>query len=74
MLCVPAADGTPLFLPVSDAEILFGRLLDKSECLLELSNLRFQELFRQYITQYCEDKTYCPLVAICRRQSEPEAW
>ena len=74
MLYVPAADGAPLLLPVSDAEILFARRLDKSECLLELSNLRFQELFKKYITQYCDDKTHCPLLAVCQKQSAPETW
>ncbi len=74
LLYVPDADGTPLLLPVADAEILFARRLDKSECLLELSNLRFQELFRRYIAQYCDDKAHCPLLTICEKQSEPESW
>lgn len=68
MLCVAAADGSPLLLPVSDAEILFARCLDKSECLVEISNLRFQDLFRLYISQYCEDKTSCPLLRIYEKQ------
>ena len=74
LLYAPAMDGTPLLLPAADAEIIFARRLDKSECLLEMSNLRFQELFKQYITHYCDDKTHCPLLAICEKQSEPESW
>jgi len=48
-LYVPAVDGSPLLLPVSDAEILFSRRIDKSECLLEISNVRFQALFRRLL-------------------------
>lgn len=70
MLYVAAVDGSPLLLPVSDAEILFARRLDKTECLIEISNLRFQELFRLYISPYCEDKTHCPLLGICEKQEK----
>ena len=66
-LYVPAADGSPLLLPVSDAEILFSRRIDKSECLLEISNVRFQALFRGYIMRHYPDATSCPLLIFCKR-------
>lgn len=66
-LYVPAADGSPLLLPVSDAEILFSRRIDKSECLLEISNVRFQALFRGYIMRHCPDTISCPLLIFCKQ-------
>lgn len=65
-LYVPAADGTPLLLPVSDAETLFSCRIDKSECLLEISNVRFQALFRGYIMQHSPENLSCPLLIFCK--------
>lgn len=65
ILYVPAADGTPIFLPVSDAEILFARRLDLSECLLSCSNLRFQALFQRYLPSPQPEHVCCPLAAVC---------
>ena len=66
-LYVPAVDGSPLLLPVSDAEILFSRRIDKSECLLEISNVRFQALFRGYFMQHYPDMVSCPLLIFCKQ-------
>ena len=65
-LYVSDSEGTPLLLPVSDAKILFSRAIDKSECLLEISNLRFQALFQDYIMLRHHDSTQCPLLTFCK--------
>lgn len=65
-LYTPASDGTPLLLPISDAQILFSRTIDKSECLLGISNLRFQTLFQRYIMPRRHDNTQCPLLIFCK--------
>lgn len=49
-LCtVRSDDATPILLPEHDAEILFGRLIDRSECIADLSNARFLELYKPWI-------------------------
>lgn len=42
--------GAPLLLPHHDAALLFGRI-DKSDCLMELSNLMFREIFKPWFQQ-----------------------
>jgi len=71
-LYAPGADGRPLFFPVSDAEIVYGRTLDKSECLLSMSNARFEELFSFYFKEFNEEGTQCPLLKVCAEQSKQE--
>ena len=50
-LFVPASSGQPVLLPIHDAEIIFGLLIDKSECLGVMGNLRFAEFYRKWIAQ-----------------------
>lgn len=49
-LFVPASSGWPVLLPIHDAEIIFGLLIDKSECLGRMGNLLFGELYRKWLT------------------------
>lgn len=74
MLCAIKEDGAPVLLPVSDAKLLFAQCIDKTECLLILSNLLFQEIYKDYISCFYKDKIQCPLLAICQNQSKPEIW
>lgn len=54
-------DGVPILLPEKDAEVLFGRLIDKSECTLLISNFRFVDLYRPWIkTQMKIERGICP--------------
>jgi len=71
-LFAPAEDGTPLLLPVSDAEIVFGRMIDKSECLDIVSNARFEDLFCLYLKKFRETEPSCPLLKLCAEQSKLE--
>ena len=71
-LYAPAEDGTPLFLPVSDADIIFGRMIDKSECLGTVSNERFKDLFSLYFKKYKGSGSSCPFLQVCTEQSKPD--
>ena len=71
-LYAPAEDGTPLLLPVSDAEIVFGRMIDKSECLGTVSNAKFKDLFFLYLKKFKGTEPSCPLINVCIEQSKPE--
>ena len=70
-LYAPAEDGTPLLLPVPDAEIVFGRLMDKSECLGTVSNARFEDLFCLYLKKL-KSGGQCPLLTVWAEQSKPD--
>ncbi|MDR1630762.1 MAG: hypothetical protein LBS36_11235 [Oscillospiraceae bacterium] len=71
-LFAPAEDGTPLLMPADDAEIVFGRMIDKSECLGMVSNARFQELFALFLKKYTGADPACPLLRLCAEQSKRE--
>ena len=60
-LFVPGPDGVPVLLPESDAEIIFARRLDKSECLGIISGAVFMELYHAYFEAQMEDLQSCPL-------------
>lgn len=65
-LFAPDEVGRPILLPCRDAEILFARVLDKSECLGILSNLVFHELFRAWFDFYAPDPTQCPFLQLLK--------
>ena len=54
------ADGRPTFMLVPDANYIFSVLIDKSECIEEISNSRFQYLFEKYIQKYALQEKECP--------------
>lgn len=68
-LAAPDRNGIPLLLPVSDARCIFARQLDKTECLLVISNLRFQTLFEFYIHKTLSDETKCPLLELHKQSA-----
>lgn len=59
-LCVPDEDGLPVILPVCDCRVLFSRYIDPSECLLWISQLRFQEIYRAWCTKQTTMPDQCP--------------
>lgn len=63
-LYTPDAEGCPLLLPCCDAEILFARHLDKSECLGVISNLCFHELFTSWFDSRVTDPSTCPFLQL----------
>jgi hypothetical protein len=62
-LFVPAVTGQPILLPVHDAELLFDRLMDKSECLGVMGTLRFCELYGKHLSRaQSAPEGRCPLL------------
>lgn len=74
LLYAPDDDGSPLLLPVRDAEILFGRLIDKSECLIEMSNAKFEALFSFHLKRLEPNLEGCSLCRALQQLSQPEDW
>lgn len=66
VLAAIRADGTPVFLPETDAYILFGSQIDISECVLEISNTRFNELYHSWFLAHAKDGFECPYLQIHR--------
>lgn len=54
--------GVPTFISVADANNIFKTIIDKSECILEMSNGRFVCLFEKLIKRYTTAKKGCPLL------------
>lgn len=63
-LYTPDEAGRPILLPCRDAEILFARVLDKSECLGIISNLCFKELFSAWLSLRAPDPSLCPFLQL----------
>ena len=42
-------EGKPVLIPEKDADVIFGRLVDMSECIFTISNVRFMELYRLWL-------------------------
>ena len=68
------SDGTPLLIPVSDANIVFARIADKSECLGIIKNVRFTDLFSQWFSDVCNNVNECPLVQVEKILGSPKNW
>lgn len=73
-LFVPDEDGTPLLLPVRDAEILAARSIDKSECLGLVSSLRFESLFQKWFRMMSSSADKCPYLQVVQKLHAPEKW
>ena len=72
-LYAPDENGGVIMLPVRDAEIVFGRMMDKSECLNVISNAQFNDLFAQYLKRFEGGESPCALLRLCAEQSkQPE--
>lgn len=73
-LFVPGEDGTPLLLPVSDAAVLAARLIDKSECLGLVTNLRFENLFHKWFQSLSPETGSCPYLQAIKKLHAPAEW
>jgi len=56
------SSGTPVFLPEKDAETIFGQIIDRSECIIEISNTRLLNLYRPWFHAHARDAFSCPLL------------
>lgn len=57
------ADGNPTFIAVTDANYIFSTIIDKSECLCEISNEKFKCLFERLIVKHTDGKS-CPFLQL----------
>lgn len=73
-LYTPAADGTPLIVPVSDVEHLFCRTLDKTECLSVITAGCFMSLYEHWLDSMELGNGYCKLLTITHKLNPPEDW
>ncbi|MEG0541817.1 MAG: hypothetical protein RR461_03075 [Angelakisella sp.] len=73
-LFAPDEDGTPLLIPVCDAEILAATVIDKSECLGIVTNLRFENLFGKWFRGLGTDHGLCPYLQAIKKLHPPEKW
>ena len=64
------ADGKPVFITVRDANCIFSTIIDKSECLFEMSSGRCGCLFENMIKKHTNDDE-CPFLqfAKCHTQN-----
>ena len=46
------SEGKPVFITVTDANYIFATVIDKSECLLEISNAKFKGIFERFIKKH----------------------
>lgn len=75
ILCAFDITGTPVLLPVPDAELIFNRTLDKSECLLTCSNQRFYCLFERWLSSAPRAEQYpCLLKFAIDTQNTQDNW
>lgn len=73
-LYAPAYDGTPLLVLSRDAEIIFGRRIDKSECLGVISNVKFEALFALFMKTNKSGKPICLLLGAYLNQLKTDEW
>ena len=60
-------DGIPTVIAVTDANFIFATVIDKSECLCEMSNGRFICLFEGMIKKHTSPEKGCPLLQLSKR-------
>ena len=61
------AEGKPTFVAVTDANFIFATIIDKSECLCEMSNGRFICLFDGLIKKHTSPEKGCSLLQLAKR-------
>lgn len=62
-------NGNPAFMMVSDANHIFSTIIDKSECICEMSNAKFRCLFENYINEYTNAEKGCPFLQLAKMSS-----
>ena len=73
-LYTPGVNGVPIIVPVCDMELLFGRRLDKTECLTEFSVPRFSSLYGNWLEHCAPIKEKCRLMQAVQALNAPEDW
>lgn len=69
-LMLLAQDGSPYFLPLSDACIIFSEQPLPEECLLALSYPQFRQMYRAYLEEFPIPKDTCPFTCLIRSATD----
>lgn len=62
--------GAPVFISVTDANYIFATLIDKSECLGEISNAKFLNLFEEFFRKHTNSEDGCPFQQLTKSREE----
>lgn len=60
-------NGQPIFITVKDANIAFDTIIDKSECITEMSNAKLMCILEQYIKNHTLANNVCPLLQLAKQ-------
>lgn len=60
-------DGIPSFITVTDANYIFATIIDKSECLVEMSNAICRCLFENHIKKFAPEERNCPFLQLVQK-------
>lgn len=63
-LFLPDKQGQPVILPRKDCNIIFSRIPDPEECLLQINSIQFKELYGSYIKTLKVPDTSCSICYI----------
>ena len=64
-LFIPAADGEPLFIPISDISIMAGYRIDPTECSSQISFYNLDILYQFWFLH--ETNGRCPILSFFKR-------
>lgn len=61
------SDGVPSFITATDANFIFATIIDKSECLFEMSEAKCRCLFENYIKKTVMEEQNCPFLQLVKK-------
>lgn len=65
-------DGIPTLITVNDANYIFATVVDKTECLAEISNAKFSCLFDLFLRKNTVDEKGCPFLQLSKNSNLPD--
>lgn len=72
MLASFDADGIPTLIMAKDANFIYGTIMDKSECLCEISNAKFKCLYEKYFQKRSNGALpICPFLQVANGEFIP---
>ena len=60
-------NGQPILITVKDANIAFDTIIDKSECIVEMSNAKLMLILEQFIIKNTLSNNVCPLLQLAKQ-------
>ena len=61
------SEGRPAVIKTEDANEIFSTIIDKSECLVEISSAKVGELFENLIIKHTEKECGCPFIQLTQK-------